>query len=76
LAADYITNGAGFVNLFAGWANVCGCRITVPNRNGFRVPVAICQSVIGSPAYQSKKYLISLTKMVGAQGIEPWTSPV
>jgi hypothetical protein len=31
---------------------------------------------INAAAILRKKYLISLTKMVGAQGIEPWTSPV
>jgi hypothetical protein len=32
--------------------------------------------VTGWPERQSKKYLILLKVLVGAQGIEPWTSPV
>jgi hypothetical protein len=35
-----------------------------------------CQLAINIAAHQSKNYLISFKYMVGAQGIEPWTSPV
>jgi hypothetical protein len=35
-----------------------------------------CQPTAIVVSRQFKKYLISLTGMVGAQGIEPWTSPV
>jgi hypothetical protein len=39
-------------------------------------PAYKCQSATNAVAYRIKKYLISLTMMVGAQGIEPWTSLV
>jgi hypothetical protein len=57
-------------------AGINPARSAGPKRNPCQITNAAGQSLIGTAAHQSKKYLISLGKMVGAQGIEPWTSPV